>query len=162
MSDSKVRLLLWEKSCGTFDLCLHLRCHAARFAMILHLGCTYVCMLCPLQFSEGDVEESAFALAPACCGVRGQTLLVAVDLVSACIAWNCIATSCVALNVLQLHLLALQLQNDCRSLAKQSLRNRNCSRSVGGALGMVIGLSGLFGFGAKPSRLPSVAGCSLD
>ena len=86
-------------------------------------------------------------------------LLVAIDLVSACgcITWNCIAMSRVALNVLQLHLLALQLRNDCRCLATQSLRNCNCSRSIGSALGMVVGLVGWCGFGAK-SKL--VALCS--
>ena len=108
--------------CVYTGLHLHLhRCsHAACFALVLHLGCTCACMLCPIRVSEGDVEDSALALAPACCGVRGQMLLVAIDLVSACIctAWNCIATSCIALNLVQLHLLALQLRNGCRCLAK--------------------------------------------
>ena len=56
-----------------FTPALHLRlqwcCHAASVAMVLHLGCTCVCMLRPIRVSEGDVEESALALAPACCGV---------------------------------------------------------------------------------------------
>ena len=56
-----------------FTPALHLRLHrcshAACFAMVLHLGCTCVCMLCPIRVSEGDVGESALALAPACCGV---------------------------------------------------------------------------------------------
>ena len=58
-------------------------------------------MLGPLRVSEGDFEESAFALAPACCGVRGQMLVSTTTLVSVCdcIAWNCITTSCVALNI---------------------------------------------------------------
>ena len=47
------------------------------------------------------------------------------------------------------HLLALQLRNVCRCLAMQSLRNPNCSRSIDGALCMVVGLVGLCGFGAK-------------
>ena len=99
---------------------LHSCCHAARFAMALHLGCACVCMLCPIRVLEGDVEGSAFALAPTCCGVRGQMLVSTSTLVSACdcIAWNCIATSCVALNVVPMHLLALQLRNGCRRLAK--------------------------------------------
>ena len=107
-----------------FTPALHLRlhwcCHAASVAMVLHLGCTCVCMLCPIRVSEGDVEESAFALTPACCGVRGQMLVSTTTLVSACdcIAWNCIATSYVALNVVPMHLLALQLRNGCRRLAK--------------------------------------------
>ena len=57
--------------------------------------------------------------------------------------------NCVALNVLQLHLLALQLRNVCRCLAKQSLQNCDCSRSIGGALVLVVGLVGLCGFGTK-------------
>ena len=66
-----------------------------------------------------------------------------------CIARNCIAWTCVALNVLQLHLFAWQSWNGCRCWANQSLRNGVCSRSIGGALGMVVGLLGLCGFGAK-------------
>ena len=61
------------------------------------------------------------------------------------------------LDLLQLHLLTLRLQNVCRCLAKQSLQNHNCSHSFGGALGLVVGLVGLCGFGAK-SEL--VAVCS--
>ena len=136
-------------------LCLQWCCHAASVAMVLHLGCPCIGMLCLIRVSEGDVEESALALAPACCGVS-------LWLPPAVASLGTASSSCVVLNVLQLHLLALQLLNDCRCLAKQSLRNRNCSRSVDGVLGMVIGLSGLFGFGATPSQLRSVAGWSLD
>ena len=53
------------------------------------------------------------------------------------------------MNVLQLHLLALQLMNVCRCLAKQPLWDHNCNRSIGGALGLVVGFVGLCGFGAK-------------
>ena len=48
---------------------LHWCCHAASIAMVLHLGCTCVCMLRLIRVLEGDVEESALALAPAYCGV---------------------------------------------------------------------------------------------
>ena len=71
-------------------------------------------MLCPIRVSEGDVEESAFALAPACCGVRGQMLVLTTTWVSACdcIAWNCIAMSCIALNIVQ-----MQLHCSCGTVA---------------------------------------------
>ena len=59
---------------------LHRCSHDACFAMVLHLGCTCVCMLCPIQVSEGDVEESALALAPACCGVLLWSSLVVASL----------------------------------------------------------------------------------
>ena len=113
-------------NCGA--LCVHI-CIALTFALVLpcRSPCNGVALglhLCLnalfFRVSEGDVEGSAFALAPTCCGVRGQMLVSTSTLVSACgcIAWNCIATSRAALNVLQLHLIALQLRNGCRCLAK--------------------------------------------
>ena len=67
----------------------HWHCHS-------RLLCSHVCtwvapvlnarMLCPIRISEGDFEESAFALAPACCGVRGHMLLVAIDCSCTCAA----------------------------------------------------------------------------
>ena len=67
-------------------LCLHLHCICVciGIAMLLalhlclHLGCTCVRMLCLICIAVGDLEESAFALASACCGVRGLMLLVAI------------------------------------------------------------------------------------
>ena len=113
---------------------------AVGVAMLLALQwcCAWValvsCMLRPIRVLEGDVVRIRTCF--------GTCLLwcVAVVFACGCIAWNCIVASCVALNVVQMHLLALQLRNGCRCLAKQSLRNRNCSRSIGGTLGMVIGL----------------------
>ena len=63
--------------------------------------------------------------------------------------WDCITWTCVALNVLQLHLFAWQSRNGCICWANQSLWNGVCSRSIGGALGTVVGLLGLCDFGAK-------------
>ena len=94
-----------------------------------------------------------------------------------CITWiavlwivPCLRLHCLELHHFELHcfehtavaLVAFQLRNSCRCLANQSLWNRNCSHSIGGALGMVVGLVGLRNFGAKPSRLRSVPGYSLD
>ena len=73
-----------------FTPALHMRlqwcCNAANIAMVLHLGCTCVCMLCPIRVSEGDIEESAFALVPACCGVHAHMLLVAIACSRTCTA----------------------------------------------------------------------------
>ena len=50
---------------------------------------------------------------------------------------------------LQLPLFTLVLQDVCRSLARQLIRNCICSHNIVGALGMVVGLIGLYGFGSK-------------
>ena len=71
---------------SALHLHLHWHCHAVCFAPVLHLGCTCVRMICPICIAEGDLEESAFALASAHFGVRGHMLLVAIAFSCTCAA----------------------------------------------------------------------------
>ena len=132
-----------------FTPALHLHlywyCHAACFALVLHLGCTCVRILCPICIVEGDLEESAFALAPACFGVHWYMLLVA-------IACSCTCAAAVVLLVqLCLHVCefvkAWQQQSFVRSVNSYSvLPTRDC------------GHTRLISFGAKTDL--GVAGCT--